>query len=76
MQQERLEFPDDGGVWRIDLRINAGDSVSPGDTIAVIESDSAGAEIDAPQVMRIVRIKPITRGYLLFFENPNDALSP
>ncbi|HVT80661.1 MAG TPA: lipoyl domain-containing protein [Phycisphaerae bacterium] len=65
MMEQRLEFPDDGRSYQLELRVKAGDSVKPGDVLALIESDKATQELEAFEAMRIVAIRRVLRGYVL-----------
>jgi len=73
MMEQRLEFPDDGRCYQIELRVRAGDSVKPGDMLAMIESDKATQELEAFEAMRIVTIRRTLRGYVLQVEKVESA---
>ena len=63
MREVRLEPPEGHRAMRVELRVQAGDRVEPGDIIGVIELDRASQELEAYESMRIVRITPTSRGY-------------
>jgi biotin carboxyl carrier protein len=73
MRRERIEFPDDGQSYQIELRVKEGDSVKPGDMLAVIESVQVTQELEAFEAMRVVAIRKTPRGFVLQVENPEGS---
>jgi pyruvate/2-oxoglutarate dehydrogenase complex dihydrolipoamide acyltransferase (E2) component len=73
MGEWRLESPFGGQAFQIELRVKEGDQVKPGDIIAILETDSATAEIEAFEGGRITGLIKTRRGYVLVVDETKQG---
>jgi len=65
VKELRIEYPEDAGRIEIELRVNVGDVLRPGDLVGVVTNENATQEVEAFESVRIVAITRTARGYLL-----------
>jgi hypothetical protein len=73
MKELRLEYPEEFRDVSFEWRVREGDTVRPGDLLAVVSTDKASQELEAFDSMRLLEIRRTPRGYLLIVDEITES---